>query len=265
MKLKLIEAVTRQLPSELIETDVDEVDKIIKNSDYFPNQNLIKGIETELVQAITTYGKNPDNNPFLRFAMDEENSIKQISPNLSKKLYNAFAQDDIDFDSEIDITKWIFNDNAYNGGEFKLNLFLILSDPDKLRQYGIDKNAFRYIDKDELDENEVSGLGFGRGTLFNLILGSNDNKALTKLTDKFQATYSKNKKQDDETSQTLQGSEDEQKKKLYDYYRARTTTNINDTELQKIINDNYKAKLDISRLKALINKAIDNKLKLEVS
>lgn len=267
MKLNLLENIRIQLPDELETSDSDEVAKIIKNDKYFPNQALVDSIRPELIQSIMVYGSKPENNPFLRFAMDEKNEgISKISTNLSKKLYNAFAEEDIDFGGDIDIEKWVFSNNAYNGGEYKLNLFLIMSDPDQLRQFNIDNKAFSYIDKTPIPGDVVNGIGFDSKPLFDLVLDETDTKKLGKLVDKFQSTYSKDKKDDDEdSSKSLEGSEEEQKKKLFDYFRKRTVKDISDDDLNKIINNNYKAKMDLTKLKSIVNKAIDDVLKIKLT
>lgn len=280
MKLILLEAEgeAKRIPPTASIKDADKVDKIIDDTVYFPNQPLVQSIRRELSQAIEAYGVNPDTNPFLKFAQDERNKdLKEIPSNLSKRLYEAFEQESIKFGGNLGAEHWIFDKNAYNGGEFKLNLLIVLSDIDQLRRFNLTREGINAINNSGLTIPTTITDKMEEGTLKNAVTAAigkplikasleyNQKETLTALVDAFQAAYSEDTDEDEEEVDSLEGTEEEQKKKLFDYFRARTVKEISDDELNKIIKDNYRAGMELTRLKGKINKAIDDILKLDIA
>lgn len=124
-----------------------EVDVFTRNTQYFPNQNIIKNYREVLVDSIMKNGLREDNK-FLNWAVDNQIPItSKIAEMMRKYLQEGKLVLDnrynIDFNGEG--RDWPVNSKAFTS-EYKTQALLFLSDEDQAEDFGdLDTRPFKKV------------------------------------------------------------------------------------------------------------------------
>lgn len=117
----------------------DDINTYITN--VFDKKNIGRNLGKLITKSIQEQGIKPADNDFISFLIEISDNNNISASNITEEKAELIRQYLKNGVLDIDDTKWLFDSKAYNGGKYKVQALILLSNEDEIKKYMDPKEA----------------------------------------------------------------------------------------------------------------------------